>query len=94
MLVDYLGCGRYYLVSGRDEGYFIVSNFSSITEKITPFFDKYPLVGSKRKDYFNFCNVIELMKAKAHLTKDGLEEMKLIKSGMNRGRDLDKTGDL
>jgi hypothetical protein len=34
------------------------------------------------------------MKAKAHLTKDGLEEIKQIKSGMNRGRDLDKTGDL
>jgi hypothetical protein len=94
MLVDYLGCGRYYLVSGRDEGYFIVSNLSSISEKITPFFDKYPLVGSKRKDYFNFCKVLELMKAKAHLTKDGLEEIKQIKSGMNRGRDLDKTGDL
>jgi hypothetical protein len=29
-LVDYLGCGRYYLVSDRDEGYFIVSSFSDI----------------------------------------------------------------
>jgi len=90
-LVNYLGCGRYYLVSGRDEGYFIVSSFSDIYEKIIPFFEKYPLVGSKRQDYFNFCKVAELIKAKAHLTKDGLEEIKQIKSGMNRGRDLHKT---
>lgn len=27
------------------------------------------------------------MRSKAHLTKDGLEEIKQIKSGMNRGRD-------
>jgi hypothetical protein len=48
--VNYLGCGRYYLVSGRDEGYFIVSRLSDIYEKIIPLFDKYPLVGSKLQD--------------------------------------------
>lgn len=53
-LVNYLGCGRYYLVSGRDEGYFIVSNFSDIYEKIIPFLEKYPLVGSKQQDYLDF----------------------------------------
>lgn len=42
-------------------------------------------------DYLDFVKVVELMKSKAHLTKDGLEEIKQIKSGMNRGRDLDKT---
>ena len=28
------------------------------------------------------------MKDKAHLNKDGLEQIRLIKSGMNRGREL------
>ena len=28
------------------------------------------------------------MKDKAHLNQDGLEQIKLIKSGMNRGREL------
>jgi hypothetical protein len=32
--------------------------------------------------------VIELMKNKAHLTKEGLEQIKLIKYGMNRGREF------
>jgi hypothetical protein len=88
-LYNCLGCGRYYAVSGRDEGYFIVSSFSDIYEKIIPFFDKYPLVGSKQQDYLDFIKVAELMKSKSHLTKDGLEEIKQIKSGMNRGRDPD-----
>jgi hypothetical protein len=45
-------------VSGRDKGYFIVSSFSDISEKIVPFFDKYPLVGSKRQDYLDFLKVV------------------------------------
>jgi len=87
-LVNYLGCGRYYLVSGRNEGYFIVSSFSDISEKIIPFFEKYPLVGAKLQDYLDFVKVAELMRSKAHLTKDGLEEIKQIKSGINRERGI------
>ena len=63
---------------------FVVTKFSDITEKIIPFFDKYPLVGAKRQDYLSFVKVAELMQAKAHLTKEGLEQIKQIKVGMNR----------
>jgi len=89
-LVNYLGCGRYYLVSGQDKGYFIVSSFSDISEKIISLLNKYPLVGSKRQNYLDFVKVCELMRSKAHLTKDGLKEIKQIESGMNKGRDLNK----
>lgn len=54
-----------------------------------PFFDKYPIVGAKRQDYLDFCKVAELMRSKAHLTSSGLEQIKQIKSGMNRGRFFD-----
>jgi len=30
------------------------------------------------------------MRSEAHLTKDGLEEIKQIKSGMNKGRSTDQ----
>jgi len=88
-LVNYLGCGGYYLVSGRDLGKFIVTRFSDIESKIMPFFDKYPLQGVKSLDYADFKRVAELVKNKAHLTASGLEEIKQIKSGMNRGRSSD-----
>jgi len=35
----------------------------------------------------NFCEVAELMKAKKHLTKEGLGEIIKIKKGMNQGRE-------
>lgn len=64
-----------------------MTKFSDITEKIIPFFDKYPLRGSKAKDFSDFCKVVELMKKKAHLTDEGLNEIKKIKSGMNSLRE-------
>lgn len=36
----------------------------------------YPLVGAKRQDYLDFCQVAELMKTKAHLTNEGLAQIK------------------
>jgi hypothetical protein len=64
-----------------------VEKLSDTTEKIIPFFDKCPLVGAKREDYKDFRGgVAELMKEKAHLTQPGLEQIKQIKSGRNRGK--------
>jgi len=85
-LYNCLGCGRYNPVSGRDEGYFTVSSLSDIYGKIIPLLEKYPLVGSKQQDYLDFRKAAELMKSKAHLTEEGLDEIKQIKGGMNRGR--------
>jgi hypothetical protein len=89
-LVTLFGCGLYYSPSGYNHGEFIVTKFADLTEKIIPFFDKYPLVGAKRQNYLDFCKVAELMKSKAHLTIEGLEQIKQIKNGMNRGRSSDQ----
>jgi hypothetical protein len=39
-------------------------------------------------DYADFCKVAELMKNKAHLTAEGLEQIKKIRANMNTQRDL------
>lgn len=57
-----------------------------MTDKLLPFFQKYPIQGVKLLDYFYFVSVIELMKNKVHLTEEGLDQIRKIKSGMNRGR--------
>lgn len=85
-LVEYLGCGRYYLKSKQDVGDFVVSRLSDITAKVIPFFEKYPIVGVKALDFSDFCKASKLIKDKAHLTDSGLEQIRLIKAGMNRGR--------
>lgn len=85
-LVEYLGCGNYYLKSKGDVGDFIVSRLSDIEAKIIPFFVKYPIVGEKALDFSDFCKALKLIKDKMHLTDLGLERIRLIKAGMNRGR--------
>jgi hypothetical protein len=83
-LVDYLGCGNVY-VDGTVVDYKI-SKFNDMTDKLLPFFQKYPIQGVKLLDYFDFVSGIELMKNKVHLTEEGLDQIRKIKSGMNRGR--------
>lgn len=87
-LISYLGCGNIK----HDEKYswlqLIVTKFSDIDEKIIPIFREYKILGDKFKDFKDWCKVGELMKNKAHLTKEGLEDIRKLKGGMNTGRSL------
>lgn len=85
-LAKHFGCGIYYPRYNRNVGEFQVRTFSDILEYIIPFFEKYPIVGVKYLDYLDFCRIAKLMKESKHLTKDGLEEIRIIKAGMNTGR--------
>jgi hypothetical protein len=81
--VNYLGCGRSYESKNLNETYYLVTLFSDIIEKILPFFEKYPLLGCKKKDYIDFVNVAKLIKSKDHLTSVELDKILKIKSNMN-----------
>jgi hypothetical protein len=63
--------------------YFQCQTFADIFDKIIPLFEEYPLIGVKANDYEDFKKVAVLIKSKAHLTKEGLDQICLIKSGMN-----------
>ena len=65
---------------------FRVYKLSDMTDKIIPFFQKYPIRGVKALDFEDWCKVPEMMKVKKHLTVYGLEQIRKIKAGMNRGR--------
>jgi len=47
---------------------------------------KYPIKGVKLKDYMDFKKAAALMQSKAHLTKEGFEEILSLKQYMNRKR--------
>jgi hypothetical protein len=85
-LVSYLGCGYYNSRKGYDAGDFFCTDISGILEKIIPFFTKYPILGVKSLDFYEFKKVAYLMKDKCHLTKEGLDQIRTIKAGMNKGR--------
>jgi hypothetical protein len=92
-IISYLQYGRYSLLSSglgarknQLAGDIEVTKFSDLSLKILPFFSKYRIEGEKSKDLFDFCSAAELIKNKAHLTKEGLEVISQIKQGMNRSR--------
>ena len=87
-LIAILGCGRYIPRSNKDYGEFVVEKFSDINQKILPLFEQYQLKGIKRLDYEAFKKVAILMENRDHLTLNGLNEIKLIKSNMNTKRIL------
>ena len=90
-LINFFECGRVF--RERIAFNFRVTKLDDITEKIIPFYKKYPIVGVKVLDFNDFCKIAEMIKYKKHLTKEGLEEIKKIKSRMNTGRKFTSEGE-
>ncbi len=88
--IDYLDCGRVQKKINKKYNTeffeFRVEKFNDIDKKIIPFFVKYPIQGQKLLDFQDFCKVCNLINKKAHLTTEGLNQIRIIKEGMNRGR--------
>ena len=80
-----LNCGTIQ-VNSANATMLQVKKLSDIQIKIIPWFEKYPLQGVKILEYEDFCNVCSLMKNREHLTLEGLEKIRKIKSGMNFNR--------
>jgi hypothetical protein len=75
------GCGK--INQDTRTVYYVVQKLSDLTDIIIPFFAQYSLQGVKVKDFEDFTRVAKLMESRAHLTKEGLEEIRKIKDGMN-----------
>ncbi|CAF3531479.1 unnamed protein product [Fusarium graminearum] len=85
-LIQTLNCGRY--IVKPDCGEFIVEKFTDVRDKIIPIFEKFKLRhgGAKSLNYEDFKKAALLIGNKAHLTREGLDEIKKIKGRMNKQR--------
>jgi len=83
--VDFFNCGNVYRHS-ENAVTFKVTKFSDIKNIIIPFYKQHPLYGVKSKDFHDFCLVFELINSKAHLTLEGVNQIRIIKARMNTGR--------
>jgi LAGLIDADG endonuclease len=74
-------------VRGRRGGvfYFEVTKPRELATKVFPFFDKFPLRGSKAKDLATFREITELVQAGHHLNAAGIERILALRARMNRG---------
>ena len=73
-LVSYFDCGN--IIEYDETIYFRIEKFKDLTDKVIPYFDKYPIIGVKSQDFEDFKRVTELMKNRAHLTYEGLDQIK------------------
>ena len=83
-LISTLNCGRYIPKSGYGE--FIVEKFTDVFDKVIPIFEEFKLHGVKSKNFEDFKKAALLIKNKQHLTREGLDQIKKIKGGMNKNR--------
>jgi hypothetical protein len=84
--VDYMKVGFITKDSNKPACSYAVIGFNDVVKTIIPFFEKYPLYGSKQLDFILFLEIASLMKEKIHLTNEGLNNIKDIKSRMNLRR--------
>lgn len=84
-IVQYLGAGQIYKYT-KSAVHLNIVDFSLITNKIIPLFEENPLVGVRSQDYFDWCKIHKLMLDRTHLTVEGINFIREIKLGMNRGR--------
>ena len=78
-LVSTLECGKVFKRSNENMVDLVVTKFEDINKKIIPLFNKYKIEGIKYLDFQDFCKAIELVKNKAHLTKEDLKKICRIK---------------
>nr|YP_008474710.1 LAGLIDADG endonuclease [Glomus cerebriforme]AGR84067.1 LAGLIDADG endonuclease [Glomus cerebriforme] len=55
---------------------------------LVSYFTSFPLFGSKRLDYFDWCQGVELVAKGNHKTTQALVSMRKLKAGMNNNRTL------
>jgi LAGLIDADG endonuclease len=87
LIIKYFGSGSIEKHTRHPAVTLVINKFITVTEKIIPFFESYPLEGIKKNDYLDWYTVAKLMSNKAHLTQDGFNLIRTIKSGMNKGRE-------
>jgi hypothetical protein len=69
-----------------------VRKIEHLLECIVPFFEKHQLKSMKNVDFRKFRRILLMMKAGAHLTAEGVEEIRTIAGQMNRGKLKIKSG--
>jgi hypothetical protein len=82
---DFFGCGSVF-VNRRYDNHkenlyrFCVRSLKDLHEKIIPFFKENNLKTYKKNDFELFCEVVEMMIHRKHLTGEGLEAIRQLKN--------------
>lgn len=86
---QFFDCGGVYYQAERRSNHtpcyrYTVTSLRDHLKIIIPFFKKYPLLSSKRKDFLRFCEITQMVVRKDHLTEKGFKKIVQIKQEMNQ----------
>jgi hypothetical protein len=84
-IILYLGFGNIYSEKSKECSNIKIANLPAINSFILKA-NFCTFLGAKALDYSNFCKGINLINNKAHLTIEGINELKKLKSSMNNKR--------
>ena len=85
-----IGCGEVYFQKEQRVNHcqcyrYTVSAERDIQEIVIPFFKRYPLQSASKSASFDiFCQVASLIKGRKHLVLEGVEQIRELKSRMNK----------
>ena len=85
LLKRHLGCGT-IRHKGDDIWMFEVNNLSAIRDNVIPFFRRFGFLSAKKKrDFAIFQEMAEQMMTGAHLRRDGIQQLLVLRREMNDG---------
>jgi len=76
--INFFAGGQVVNYKNRLISEFIVAKSQLIVDKIVPFFDKYPILGSKHLNYLDFKAAAYIISNKEHLNDNGVGLDKII----------------
>lgn len=83
----FFGCGRINVDNSKTGTVkFVITNNDDLINKVIPHFDEYKLKTSKYLNYLDFKKAIIMMSEKKHYNIEGINNLKEIKSNMNKLR--------
>lgn len=88
-IIKYLGSGYLYKYPRKEAVSVVIFNNSDIIKLIIPFFEENPLLGIKLLDFQDWCQIAKLIDNGSHLTLEGFNLIRKIKSGMNKSRKIE-----
>ncbi len=62
---------------------YVVRDRKDLLQKVIPFFERYPLLTEKHKDFETFRRIVQMMGINTHLTREGFEEIVRLAFSMN-----------
>jgi hypothetical protein len=86
LIRDRFGCGYIKRNGLKDRALvFVVRRRGDLLDQVIPFFERSPLLSSKREDFEKFASIVREMALGRHRTPDGFQELLGVALSMNGG---------